>query len=434
MACAGFLLGLVFLTKAEVFFASFLAAGFGMGLASWSDEDPRRRWLAVGAFMVTAIIPPVVAFVLLRSILPTHDVLLAMAGSWRWLGDQRLLNLRYFRLINGTDHLGQSLLTTALWTVGYVVTFILVFAIGMRLRRPALKRPEIVIISSLIAGLVLWFFWMRVWENFLRPMQFLVAGGGIHLLWRLARERRDRSALAGLALPMMLVVFSGTLLTKIIWNVRAVHYGFALALPATVLVVNTIVYFGARLAESRGGSPNFVRGVWAALILVGCYAHGRVDYEYFKRKDYVVSSGGDAFLADIRGKMINEAAEYLMTNTRPDQTVLAMPEGFLLNYLARRVNPTIYHQFTPPNLIMYGEDNMLAELQKHPPDIIALVHVDNIEYDARFLGKNYGLKIWDWVFANYQPMLKSNGQTALFGYPPFVDQHSGVLLVERKKN
>jgi prepilin signal peptidase PulO-like enzyme (type II secretory pathway) len=255
----------------------------------------------------------------------------------------------------------------------------------------------------------------------------------VYLLWRLVRGRRDRASLASIALPMMLAVFAGALLGKILWNVRAVHYGFALALPATVLVLNSLIFAGSRYAEARGGSPQFVRAVWAALVLVGCYAHFRVDYAYFQKKEHVVSAGGDAFLADIRGKMISEATNYLLETTRPDQTLVAMPEGFLLNYLSRRVNPTIYHQFTPPNLIMYGEDNILAELQKHPPDVIALVHVDNIEYDARFFGKDYGLKIWDWVTANYSPMAKPDGQTALFGFPPFVDAHSGVLLVQRNR-
>jgi prepilin signal peptidase PulO-like enzyme (type II secretory pathway) len=264
-------------------------------------------------------------------------------------------------------------------------------------------------------------------------MQLLVAIYGVYLLWRIAQSRRDRAALATIALPIMLAIFAGALLGKILWNVRAVHYGFALSLPATLLVINGLVYAGSRFADARGGSPQFVRAIWAALVLVGCYAHFRVDYAYFTKKDHVVSAGNDAFLADIRGKMINDACDYLLEHTSPDTTVLAMPEGFLLNYLSRRVNPTIYHQFTPPNLIMYGEENILAELKKHPPDVIALVHVDNIEYDARFLGRDYGKDIWAWVVTNYTPMKKSNGEDALFGYPPFVNEKSGVLIVARNR-
>jgi hypothetical protein len=433
IANAGLLLGFVFLTKAEVFLAALLASIAGLVLAMWSETVPKRGWLALANFVITALIPPIVAFALLKAILPTHDVVLALEGSWHWLGNQQLLSLRYFKLINGTDHLGQSLTTTALWTAAYGAIAVFTAVIGSRLRKSSLKRPELIAICAFVAGLVLWIFWMRVWENFLRPMQLLVAIYGVYLLWRIAQSRRDRAALATIALPIMLAIFAGALLGKILWNVRAVHYGFALSLPATLLVINGLVYAGSRFADARGGSPQFVRAIWAALVLVGCYAHFRVDYAYFTKKDHVVSAGSDAFLADIRGKMINDACDYLLEHTSPDTTVLAMPEGFLLNYLSRRVNPTIYHQFTPPNLIMYGEENILAELKKHPPDVIALVHVDNIEYDARFLGRDYGKDIWAWVVTNYTPMKKSNGEDALFGYPPFVNEKSGVLIVARNR-
>ena len=431
---AGVLLGLAFLTKAEVFLASLLAAAAGVGLAMGSDEDRKRRWTALAAFASALVIVVVLAFFLLRLILPTRDVLLALAGSWRWLGNQQLLNLRYFRLINGTDDLVASLSTTLLWAASYATIFGLILLAAVKVRGSVRQRQAIAIAAGAIIFLGLWFFWLRIeWRNFIRPVQLFMAVGGLCLIWRIVRARKDRLSLAELALPMMLTVFAGVLLGKIVWNVRPLHYGFALAMPATLLSINAIVYAGARIARSRNGSPELFRSVCFAMILVATWAHMTIDASFMRKKEYVVGTGGDAFLADIRGKMINEAAEFLLENTRPDQTVVAMPEGFLLNYLARRVNPTIYHQFTPPNLIMYGEDDILATLKAHPPDVVALVHVDNVEYDARFLGKNYGLEIWDWVFSNYEPMLQRNGETALFGYPPFVDQRSGVLLVQRRK-
>lgn len=430
---AGMLLGFTFLTKAEVFLAAFFAAAGGVALAAGSDDNPKRRWRAVGAFVAALLVIVVGAFALLHLFLSTHDVMLALAGSWRWLGNQQLLNLRYFKLINGTDDLGGSIATTLLWAGAYCAIFGVILGAAVLMRGAPKKRRTTAIAAGAVVFLGLWCFWMQIeWRNFIRPVQLFMMTGGLYLLWRVMRARRDRPTLAALALPLMLTIFAGALLGKIIWNVRPLHYGFALAMPATVLAINAIVYVGARLAESRGGSPELFRSVSLALILVATWAHMTIDASFMRKKEYVVGAGADAFLGDIRGKMISEASDYLAANTRPDQTLVAMPEGFLLNYLARRVNPTIYHQFTPPNLIMYGEDNILTELKAHPPDVVALVHVDNVEYDARFLGKHYGLRIWDWVFANYEPMLQRNGETALFGYPPFVDQRSGVLLLERR--
>ncbi len=432
---AGALLGLVFLTKAEVFLAALLAAIGGMIVVLRSDADHKRRWLTSVLFLIAAIVPPIIAFVLLRSFLPTHEVVLALEGSWRWLGNRELLDNPYFKLINGTDHLAANIGTTLLWAGVYCVIAAVIAAIAQMLP-PARRTRLIISISSALAVVVgFWFIWMKIqWPNFIRPVQLFMAGGGIALIVLIVRRWHDREAIARLALPFMLVIFAGALLGKILWNVRAVHYGFALSLLATLLTINAVVYWSVRIVKARGGSPEFVRAIWIALILVASGQHFLVDFVYLKKKQYVVSAGGDAFLADIRGKMLNDASEFLLEHTQPNQTLVAMPEGFLLNYLTRRVNPTIYHQFTLPNLIMYGEDNIVANLKAHPPDVIALVHVDNIEYGKRFFGRDYGQEIWDWVSVNYEPMTKPNGETALFGYPPFVNEKNGVLLVQRKQS
>jgi 4-amino-4-deoxy-L-arabinose transferase-like glycosyltransferase len=431
---SGALLGLVFLTKAEVFLAALLAGIGGLIVVLRSDADRKRRWLTMVFFLIAAIVPPVVAFALLRSILPTRDVVFALEGSWRWLGNRELLGNPYFKLINGTDHLAANIATTLLWAAGYALITAAIAGIALILPPSRRLRGTFAISSAVVVFVALCFVWMKIeWPNFIRPAQLFMTAGGITLLVLIVRRWKDRDAVARLALPFMLVIFAGALLGKILWNVRVVHYGFALSLLATLLTINAVVYWSTRIVKSRGGSPEFVRAIWIALILIACGQHFLVDFVYLKKKQYVVASGGDAFLADIRGKMINEASDFLLEHTRPDQTLVAMPEGFLLNYLTRRVNPTIYHQFTPPNLIMYGQDNIVTELQAHPPDVIALVHVDNIEYGARFFGRNYGQKIWDWVFANYEPMVKPNGETALFGYPPFVNEKNGVLLVQRKQ-
>ena len=38
----------------------------------------------------------------------------------------------------------------------------------------------------------------------------------------------------------------------------------------------------------------------------------------------------------------------------------------MVNYLARRVNPTPYINFMPPELIMFGEENMVAAFRSSP--------------------------------------------------------------------
>jgi hypothetical protein len=106
--------------------------------------------------------------------------------------------------------------------------------------------------------------------------------------------------------------------------------------------------------------------------------------------------------------------------------VVVLPEGVMINYLARRSNPTTYVNFMPPEVIMFGEDDIVAGLQAHPPDFIVLCHKDTSEYGAPLFAHDYGQKIARWVHDNYEAMV-------LLGDPPFVKvDRFGILILRRR--
>ena len=81
-----------------------------------------------------------------------------------------------------------------------------------------------------------------------------------------------------------------------------------------------------------------------------------------------------------------------------------LPEGVMLNYLARRSSSTAHTNFMPPELILYGEERILADFKKSPPDYVALVHKDTTEYGFPLFGKDYGTLLYAWINANYEPV------------------------------
>ncbi|MGH7179675.1 MAG: hypothetical protein ACREJC_20030, partial [Tepidisphaeraceae bacterium] len=106
--------------------------------------------------------------------------------------------------------------------------------------------------------------------------------------------------------------------------------------------------------------------------------------------------------------------------------LVAIPEGVILNYLSRRVNPTPHLNFTPPALIMFNEQRMLADFRAHPPDVVCLVASDTWEYGARHFGQDYGRDLMAWVQENY-------GSPQQFGATPFKgDGRFGIVLMHRK--
>ncbi len=98
----------------------------------------------------------------------------------------------------------------------------------------------------------------------------------------------------------------------------------------------------------------------------------------------------------------------------PEETMLALPEGIMLNFQLRRRNPTPHINFMPPELIMFGETEIIAALQANPPDVIVLIKRQTIEYGFETIGSGYGEALMRWISSRY-PIVETIEEPALFG-------------------
>jgi hypothetical protein len=57
--------------------------------------------------------------------------------------------------------------------------------------------------------------------------------------------------------------------------------------------------------------------------------------------------------------------------------------------------------FLPPELEIFGEDRILEDLETHPPDFVALVHRDTVEYGVPLFGTDYGRDLFEWAHEWY---------------------------------
>ncbi len=94
--------------------------------------------------------------------------------------------------------------------------------------------------------------------------------------------------------------------------------------------------------------------------------------------------------------------EYLAT-TPEDATVVVIPEGVMINYLARRRNPTPFMTFLPSDLLMYGEVRMLDALQRDPPDHVIRFTRKAAEFGFGAFGSDHAQDIDAWIRRNYSP-------------------------------
>lgn len=423
--CAGLLVGAVFLTKAEVFLAAFTATSIGVFASILLYERGwTRRARLMGAYLGGLLCFPLGAFLFLAASMPLDKALVGALGPWVHVLNSELTSARYYRLITGRLYLDQNLRIMATWICYYALAAAPALGCAYLLRR----RPRLAAYgAAVLAVIYAYVLYSRVspvlWSYAFRPLPAATAAIVLVSGVTLIRRRRDPQAAAPVVVCLTLAVFALVLLAKIALNTRVSHYGFVLSMPATVLLFVALTVWVPEAINRRGGCGLLFRGAAIGMGLAAAAAHLTVAGANIKTKDTRVGSGGDAFVTDSRGGPVNTVLNELQAKMAPGQTLAVLPEGVMLNYLLRRSNPTPYFNFMPPELIMFDERRMLAAFQADPPDFVALVHKDTAVFGVRFFGRDYGLKLSEWIVENYQ-------LEGIAGDMPLNDEKFGIALLK----
>jgi hypothetical protein len=401
LAACGACSGLVFLTKPEVFLALLLAMLAGLACAL-----PARRVLAgVLVFLGAGALPVLASFALLSLRMEPREAALGSLGGLRWVLGRELAALPFYRSSLGVLDLADSVRRLGLALAGYIALFVPPALLGLswaRARRGPPRGATVVVATAAVASVVAAALWALrdhiVWADVLRPLPIVLLAAAI--VWiALAVRSSDR---AGLALPLAMVLFSLGLLAKMILNTRMYQYGFGLAMPATLVTIVVLWDWLPRAIERAGGSGVILRGALAAVLVVVAGERLQRTSARFAEKTVRVGEGVDALWYDDRGPGANHALQAIGRHVPADGTLVVVPEGVMLNYLARRASPTPFISFMPPEVIMFGEDHMLDSLRGAPPDYLLWTNRDTAEYGFAAFGVGYGERLARWLEASYE--------------------------------
>jgi len=396
---AGFLLGMIFLTRAEFFAAALGAAGVAFLLAGGRAAQVRRlnKMGIVGIFCFAMAVAPVVSACLLRMAMPWDMAIRGTLGMWPAMLRGNVSSQYFYHHSMGTDDIGRSLRLLAGWTLAWCIP-VAGFASWAILPKPG-RSTAALAIALFIGAIFVRFNWRHVdWISMFRPLPAAVAIIIAVSIVQFSRRTPGDTAM----LAAIFGVFSLLLMGKIILYARIAHYGCWLAMPATMMVVMALFGWIPAWIGRRGGSgAAFVAGIGGAWIVV-VWIHLGISATAMGRLTVSVGNGADQFWADsVRGNCVNNAV-LLAQQIPPEKTLACFPEGIMINYLARRNAPTRFVNFNPPDLLLFGEDRMLQAMAASPPDYIFLVHKDTSEFGERFFGRDYGQKLLAWIEANYQ--------------------------------
>jgi hypothetical protein len=409
-AAAGAAWGATFLTKPDLF-----TAASGAALLYWAATLPlaaagerRARLAALGAFLAAAPAIPAAFLLYFLTAMPPARALQAVAGAWMPLLRARLADMHFYRACMGLDFPAYRMAWAVSSTVTAAGLAALLFALEARLAAGR-RRPHPAF--CWVAGVAC--FAATLW--FLHPLehQYYLAHGlpGASLiacLAGLAAAWRHRFVPAARARHLAFAVFAGYAFLatlKVLFNATFSGAGFYTVLPATLTAGAVIVGIIPRAMRRRGMGGEVFRAAAAGLLLalVACFMW--VSVNGYGALNYPLRAEGDTLLAhgpreNPIGLTLAQGLDEVRRSVPPEATLLALPEGALINFLARRVNPTPYNVFMPPEVMVFGEHTMLAAIQAHPPDFILLVHRNTPgEYRLPMFGEtpDYGGTIMAWV-------------------------------------
>lgn len=115
------------------------------------------------------------------------------------------------------------------------------------------------------------------------------------------------------------------------------------------------------------------------------------------------------FYGGNRTAVINQLIDYTIKNIPEDKTVLCVDEGLVINYFTGRKTNLKYYALIPHIVDTYGEDKIIEDLDKNPPDYVFVTN--NVYPFAGFFGKNYAVKIMDYFLDKYESIAMIEGNS-----------------------
>ena len=90
-----------------------------------------------------------------------------------------------------------------------------------------------------------------------------------------------------------------------------------------------------------------------------------------------------------------------LSGLNKNETVLILPDGAIFNYITGLKTNLKYYQLLPNHIETLGEDNIVAGLEKEPPDYIVTTNLDYSIYSTPLFCRDFGQKICNFTTMNY---------------------------------
>ena len=127
------------------------------------------------------------------------------------------------------------------------------------------------------------------------------------------------------------------------------------------------------------------------------------DISLLKSKNfYLVTNKGTIKTFAKDGKPIKFAINYINSNTKETDKIVALPEGSIINFITSRKGDNFYYNLSPLFYYdVFGEERILNHFNQNLPEYFVLLPINNIEYGSEFFGKDYAQNFYEMIINNY---------------------------------
>jgi hypothetical protein len=421
----GLMLGLTAVLKPEFVLAGVVVT-IAAGLMRWRMQGgPAPRAIAVGA--VGAVLPTSIFVAGFATCLPWKEAILAACKGWLSV-TSHLTGERVQIEFTGLDRPREHLIEQATGTLFACLLIALIAGVARLVEHRGPKWVRILVTGALVGGLA-WLSFQKI--NWLESGRCLL---GLMLIYACVcaapflRKTGPGENRTVLVTRLLLALLAATLMARMFLNGRIYHYGFFQAALAGLMVPAVLIgELPERLRVVRWGrAVVFLASL--ALFVPGVVLLTWDSQEWLGPKTLAVGKGADLFYAvpaeyDFTGEMVRFASGELL-KTPPETTLLVLPEGVMINYLARRVSPVRQYTFYGAETADGGEEQILGKLRERPPDYVVVISRDLRPFGIQRYGDGPGKGglLLPWVAENYDVV------SSIGGDPIDVRQRGGVLL------
>jgi hypothetical protein len=424
--------GLVFLTKPEVFLAIATALPAGTAVSFYLQSLDKKSWIknisiCAGAFLAA----PFLFYIYLSAEFTYGRAFYYLMSPWIYVQSSSSLSLPLYQWILGIDSIASNVKMLFMYLLsGVAIVFSTAMANRYLIRLNYSSRPILISLGFLSAILLYLLVKILPPLELLRPLPFIILLLTIYYLTQIIKERNSSSIK-----PLVLFtvsLFSFVLLFKIFLNTHVYHYGFALALPATLVCIRWVLYEFPKLPKVFPGTTDFYRSTIAVLGLVIIASHVGFGYQMHQFKGYPVGVGQDTLLdyypeLETRAPIVSDTLKYIQEHIEPGAEIAAIPYGSMINFMSRHRNPLRIFAINPVEAKIHGEDNFLDDLKATTPEYILFVDVDSSRLGSQYFGVNYAQDAYSWIRSHYS--LEQQ-----FGSTPYTGQGFGVQILKIKNS